>query len=153
MTNGHIIKIAFVCSGNSARSQMAEGLAKALGTPNLVVQSAGLTPIGVAEKAIRVMAEIGIDISRQWSKGLKELDNDLDYAITLCDHADRSCPVLPARQRIHWSIPDPHAIPCANDPLEGFRLVRDMLQKRIVDFLVQHHLQAAAPPDSSHLRP
>ncbi len=114
---------------------MAEGLARAIGPSNITVQSAGVSPMGVAKKAIQAMREIGIDISKQWSKGLGELDNDLDYAVTLCDHADRNCPVLPAKTRIHWSIPDPHGLPAINDPLEGFRIVRDMLKIKIQEFL------------------
>jgi len=131
------VKIAFVCSGNSARSQMAEGLARALSGKKIIVQSAGLTPAGVAPKAIAAMREIGIDISSQRSKGLNELDNDLDYAITLCDHADRNCPVLPAHHRLHWSIPDPHDLPTILDPLDGFRMVRDHLKLKIKEFFRQ----------------
>jgi arsenate reductase (thioredoxin) len=130
------IKIAFVCSGNSARSQMAEGLAKAMGGSRVFVQSAGVSPMGVAQKAVVAMQEIGIDISKQWSKGLSDLDNDLDYAVTLCDHADRNCPVLPAENRIHWSIPDPFNLG-THDPLEGFRMVRDMLKAKIEEFFTQ----------------
>ncbi|MFA5863132.1 MAG: arsenate reductase ArsC [Phycisphaerae bacterium] len=143
MSDHKKIKLAFICSGNSARSQIAEGLARALGGDQLLVQSAGLSPMGVAKKSIAVMAEVGIDISDQWSKGLDELDSDLDYAITLCDHADRNCPVLPAKTRIHWSIPDPHNLRSINDQLAGFREVRAMLKIKISEFLKKEGLLAS----------
>jgi arsenate reductase len=140
MTNTPI-KIAFICTGNSARSQMAEGLARSLGSDRLIVQSAGTSPMGVAQHAVQAMAEVGIDISDQWSKGLDEIDNDLDFAITLCSHAERHCPVLPARVRLHWPFPDPAGM-IGESSLEGFRMVREMLKEKITEFLKQRDLLA-----------
>jgi arsenate reductase (thioredoxin) len=133
------VKIAFICTGNSARSQMAEGLTRTFGNKQVVSQSAGTSPIGVASDAITAMAEIEIDISQQTSKGLDEIDNDLDYAITLCSHANRNCPVLPAKVRLHWPFPDPCDI-FKNDSLEGFRLVRNELKLKIIAFLSELNL-------------
>src|SRR5215467_5628764 len=101
--------ILFVCTGNIARSQMAEGLARTL-APHATIASAGSSPNpkGVHPLAIQVMRERGIDISHHRPKNLSEAGGEFDYAITLCDHAAQSCPVLPARkERLHWSIPDP----------------------------------------------
>ena len=130
--------ILFVCTGNIARSQMAEGLARAL-APEAKIASAGSSPNpkGVHPLAIQVMRERGIDISHHRPKTLTEAGDDFDYVITLCDHAAQNCPVLPARKRrLHWSIPDP-AI-AGRDPqkqLHFFREIRDDLELRIKAFL------------------
>ena len=129
--------ILFVCTGNIARSQMAEGLARRL-APDATVASAGSQPHpkGVHPMAIQVMRERGIDISQHRPKSLSEV-GEFDYVITLCDHAAQSCPVLPARkERLHWSIPDPAL--AGSDPqkqLELFRAIRDDIEWRIRQFL------------------
>jgi arsenate reductase len=139
MAENYPIKIAFICTGNSARSQMAEGLARTMGSDNLIVQSAGTRPMGVSRLAIRAMANIGIDITSQTSKGLDQIDNDLDYAITLCGHAEKSCPILPAKVRLHWPFPDPYD-QVDPDPEKGFEIVRDMLKEKIETFLKEKGL-------------
>jgi arsenate reductase len=99
-------KILFVCTGNSIRSQIAEGLMKALGGKEWKVQSAGTISSYVHPLAIRVMEEIGIDISHQTSKSMdKFVNEEFDTIITLCDNAAASCPTFPGQgRRIHWSI-------------------------------------------------
>ena len=91
-------KILFLCTGNSARSQMAEGLMRHFRGDEFEVFSAGVEPKGVHAKAIEAMREIGIDISRQKSKHVDELPiKEFDYIITLCDHAAQNCPVFPGK--------------------------------------------------------
>ncbi|NLE28379.1 MAG: arsenate reductase ArsC [Phycisphaerae bacterium] len=139
MTQNAPVKIAFICTGNSARSQMAEGLARAIGSDRLIVQSAGTRPMGVSRHAVTAMARIGIDITHQTSKGLDQIDNDLDYAITLCGHAEQHCPILPAKVRLHWPFPDPYDM-FADDPEKGFIIVRDQLKEKIETFLEEREL-------------
>ena len=142
-------RIMFVCTGNIARSQIAEGLARAMTTQNVEVASAGCrpNPKGVHPMAIEVMRERGIDISAQRSKRIDDLPGEFDYVITLCDDAAQNCPVLPARlERIHWSIPDP-AI-AGTDPqaqLALFRQIRDDIERRLRDWFPAV-LRASAPP-------
>lgn len=101
--------ILFLCTGNMCRSQIAEGLARTLFPENTKVYSAGSRPSGVVHPAaIAVMAEHGIDIAGQWSKGLGEVPAEIDLVITVCDSAAADCPNLRGRvQTLHWSIPDP----------------------------------------------
>lgn len=136
------IKLAFICTANSTRSQMSEGFAREFGSDDLIVQSAGLYATQVSSKAADVMKEIGIDISRQQSWGLKKLDDDLDYVITVCDHANEHCPnVYGRKKRIHWSITDPYDVtPSGDDILEPFRSVRDELKEKIVKFLKEEKI-------------
>jgi protein-tyrosine-phosphatase len=105
-------RVLFLCTHNSARSQMAEGILRHLAGDRLEVQSAGTEPSGVHPLAIRTMAARGIDIRGQSSKHLAELAGQpFDYVITVCDRASESCPVFPGDpKRIHWSIPDPAAV-------------------------------------------
>jgi arsenate reductase len=133
------MRILFVCTGNIARSQIAEGLARALVSPDVEIASAGSrpNPKGVHPLAIEVMQERGIDISMHRPKRIDDLDSEFDYVITLCDDAAQSCPALPAnRGRIHWSIPDP-AIAGMNPEarLEFFRDVRDNIERRLREWL------------------
>src|SRR2546428_6872824 len=103
-------RILFLCTGNSARSQMAEGLARALGGDRVQVWSAGIAPRGVNPLAVRAMAERGIDISGQSSKDLSAVPRDPDVVVTLCDNAADRCPAFPGRvARVHWSLADPAA--------------------------------------------
>lgn len=124
--------ILFLCVANSARSQMAEGLAKKILGSKATVLSAGSKPSRVNSYAVRVMQEIGIDISNQTSKSVDTIDpRDVDLVITLC--AEEVCPIfLGAAQKIHWPLPDP-ATPQSDETaqLALFRSVRDEIQKRI----------------------
>ena len=101
--------LLFLCTGNSCRSQMAEGFARAIAPNDIKIMSAGLEAKGLHPKAIEVMAEVGIDISHQKSKTLADLDSlAFDVVITLCEHARENCPALPgAPGLIHWALPDP----------------------------------------------
>ncbi len=102
-------RVLFICTGNSARSQMAEGLLRALAGEYFDVASAGTHPCYVHPMAIRAMRERGIDISQHHSKHLSGfVSHPVDYVITVCDQAAEQCPTFPGRAlRIHWSIPDP----------------------------------------------
>lgn len=128
--------VLFLCVANSARSQMAEGIARNLAADSLSVQSAGSAPSRVNPLAISALAEIGIDASGQRSKSVAEIDRSaVDTVITLC--AEEVCPVyLGAARRLHWPLPDP-----AGDAegeaaaLARFRAVRDELARRIAAFL------------------
>ena len=126
-------RVLILCTGNSARSQMAEGLLRHLAGDRFEVFSAGVEPSFVRPQAIEAMNEIGIDISQHASKSVDEfLDEQLDYVITVCDHASRRCPVFPgAVRRIHWSIDDPVVFGTEELQLEAFRRARDELQQRI----------------------
>ena len=131
-------KVLFLCTGNSARSQMAEGLMKALADDHWVVRSAGVLASFVHPLAIRAMEEIGIDISHQTSKTLDRFsDERFDYIITLCDHAATSCPTFPApAKHLHWSLEDPaSAVGTPEERLAIFRRVRDEIKTRIEGFL------------------
>lgn len=126
-------KVLILCTGNSCRSQMAEGILRHYGSQNYEVESAGSAPSRVHPIAIRVMKEIGIDISGHHSKHLKELDGQrFDTVITVCDNADRACPVFPGTtQRLHWPFPDPpHAQIETEAVVEEFRKVRDLIHAR-----------------------
>lgn len=127
-------RVLFLCTHNSARSQMAEGLLRALGGDRFDVQSAGTEATGVRPLAIEAMREVGIDISKQTSKTLDPLLNDhFDRVVTVCDEANESCPVFPnATERLHWSLPDPsRATGSTEDQLAVYRTVRDELRSRI----------------------
>ena len=129
-----IQRVLILCTGNSARSQMAEGLLRTLSEGTIEVHSAGTKPSQVNPLAIRVMAEHGIDISHQRSKHLNEfLTQPFDVVITVCDQAAEACPVFPGRaERLHWSFPDPAAVTGSEEErLAAFREVRDALEARL----------------------
>jgi arsenate reductase len=131
-------KILFLCTGNSARSQMAEGLMKSLGTGQWEVKSAGILPSFVHPIAIQVMKEVGIDISHQASKSVERFSNEVfDYTITLCDYAATLCPAFPGQgKRLHWPFEDPaSAIGTNEQRLAVFRKIRDQIKRKIVEFL------------------
>jgi len=131
-------RVLILCTGNSARSQIAEGLLRSMSGGALDVYSAGTKPSFVRPEAIAVMAERGIDISGQTSKHVDEfIGQSFDYVITVCDNARETCPVfIGAPRRIHWSLPDPAAVEGSEDQrVEAFRNVRDMLTVRFGEFL------------------
>ena len=121
-------KVLFVCTHNSARSQMAEGLLQSLAGDRHEAFSAGTEPRGVHPLAVQVMAEIGIDISNHRSKSVDEFaGHTMDTVVTVCDHAKEACPVFPTGARkIHRSFEDPSALAESEDAaLAGFRRIRD----------------------------
>ena len=131
-------KVLFLCSVNSARSQIAEGLMRSLDPKQWDVKSAGTFPSYVHPLAIRVMNEIKIDISKQASKSYdKFLTETFDYIITLCDEAAKSCPAFPGEgKRLHWSIEDPStAIGTIDERLVVFRRIRDEIKTKIEELL------------------
>ena len=136
---GERARVLFVCTHNSARSQMAEGLLRDRAGDRFEVTSAGTEATHVRPLAIRAMAEISIDISGQESKTLKRyLGEPFDYVITVCDDANEACPFFPgAKKRLHWSFEDPSRAEGSEDErLAIFRRVRDEIRKRIEQELV-----------------
>ena len=124
--------VLFLCVANSARSQMAEGIARALAPATVKVSSAGSLPSTLNPLAVRALAEIGIDISGQRSKGVGEIPpGDVDAVVTLC--AEELCPAFLGRAlRVHWGLPDPAAAAGTDDErLQAFRDVRDELRRRL----------------------
>ncbi len=124
--------VLFLCVANSARSQMAEGIARALAPASVEVSSAGSQPSMLNPLAVKALAEIGIDISKHRSKGVDEIrPNDVDAVITLC--AEEVCPVwLGKARRYHWGLPDPaQAGATEAERLQAFRDVRDELRRRL----------------------
>jgi len=131
-------KVLFLCTGNSCRSQMAEGLLRHLAGDRFQVFSAGVSPSRVHPMSIHVMAEIGIDISSQTSDDVHDyLDAGIDILISVCDYARETCPVFPRKvEHIHWSIEDPfHGWEFEESQLPAYRATRDELKSRIEDFL------------------
>jgi arsenate reductase len=132
-------RVLFLCTHNSARSQMAEGLLRQLAGDRFEVMSAGTEATHIRPLAIRAMDEIGIDISGQESKTLdRYLDEPFDYVITVCDDANEACPFFPgAANRLHWSFEDPSRVEgLEEERLAVFRSVRDQIRERIEDALV-----------------
>lgn len=130
--------VLFVCTGNSARSQMAEGFARRHGSKRVRVDSAGVRPAGLNPYAVWAMNEVGIDISQQTSDALGDKDlRGYDQFVTLCGNARDSCPVLPAELRSeHWDLPDPARIwGSPEEKMRGFRVVRYMIEQRVMDLL------------------
>lgn len=131
-------RVLILCTGNSARSQMAEGLLRDMAGDSFDVVSAGTIASSVRPQAIEVMDEIGIDISAHRSKSLDEfLETPFDYVITVCDNANENCPIFPgAARRIHWSFDDPaDASGSDEQKLEVFRRVRDEIRARLIQFV------------------
>lgn len=131
-------RVLILCTGNSARSQMAEGLLRSIAGDRFEVASAGVAPSHVRAEAIEAMKEIGIDISTHRSKSVDEfIGEGFDYVITVCDNANEQCPVFPGRTtRIHWSFEDPAAIRGDTATrMEAFRRVRDAISKRLKEFV------------------
>ena len=128
-------RVLILCTGNSARSQMAEGLLRHLAGDRFEVFSAGTRPVGLNPNAVKAMAELGIDISKHRSKSVDEFaGQQFDYVITVCDNAKESCPLFPGGgQRIHQSFEDPAAAP-ETQKMEVFRRVRDQISHWLSEF-------------------
>ena len=136
---GERARVLFLCTHNSARSQMAEGMLRHLAGARFEVHSAGTEATHVRPLAIRTMDEIGIDISGQESKTLERyLEESFDYVITVCDDANEACPFFPgAANRLHWSFEDPsRARGSEVEQLAVFRSVRDRIKDRVQAELV-----------------
>jgi len=132
------ITVLFVCTGNSARSQMAEGFARHFGGEQIEAHSAGVEPSRLNPVAVAVMQEKGIDISGHRSKAFDwDLARQMDVVVTVCGHANESCPVLPPGvKRLHWPLEDPAAAKGTDAEIVAtFRLVRDQVETRVVDLL------------------
>lgn len=132
--SGPPLRVLFLCTHNSARSQMAEGLLRTRGRDRYHVASAGTAATTVRDEAVAVMREIGIDIAGQRSKLLDRfVDEPWDFVVTVCDAAAEACPVFPgAATRLHWSFPDPSLVRGAHEErLAAFRAVRDAIDERI----------------------
>ena len=132
-------RVLILCTGNSARSQMAEGLLRHDGGGRFAVFSAGVSPSRVRPEAIEAMREAGIDITTQHSKSVDEYAGQaFDYVITVCDNARAQCPVYPAQtERIHWSFDDPAASDGDSSArLAVFRRVRDEIRVRLRAFIL-----------------
>jgi len=131
-------RVLFLCTHNSARSQMAEGLLRARGGDSYDVFSAGSQATAVRPEAIQAMAELGIDITSQESKRLdRYLGDHFDWVVTVCDRARESCPVFPGANRtLHWDFDDPAAVDGPDEVrMAAFRRVRDAIDAQIRAFL------------------
>ncbi len=139
------MNILFMCVANSARSQMAEGIAKSLCDSSVGIESAGSNPSKVNPLAIEAMQEIGIDISRHYSKFYDDLNPaflaGLDYVITLC--AEEVCPAMVSKaKKLHWPLPDPAGKPGTHsEQLQFFREAREALKTRILAFATEHEVK------------
>ena len=131
---GDKVKVLFLCTGNSCRSQMAEGWARRLKRDVVEPYSAGVEPHGMNPLALKVMAEAGVDISGQHSKHVDELkDVRFDYVVTVCDHANETCPVFPGKvKRVHVAFDDPPRLAktakSEEEALGHYRRVRDEIR-------------------------
>jgi len=135
-------RVLFLCTGNSARSQMAEAFLRKYGNEKYEVHSAGLEPKGLHPLTIKVMYEIGMDVSGQRSKGVEEYLGKVlfQHLITVCDDADKNCPTTwpGISNRMHWSFEDPAAFEGSDEgKLARFRQVRDQIEKRVRGWLVE----------------
>jgi arsenate reductase len=133
-------KVLFLCTGNSARSQMAEGYLRKVAGDQFEPMSAGIEPKGLNPLAVEAMSEIGIDISRQKSKDVVGfLGQPIPYVVTVCDNAKQRCPIFPRTYKfLHWSLDDPAAaIGTHEEKLSVFRRVRDEIAKHIDEEFVE----------------
>ena len=132
------MNILFLCTGNSCRSQMAEGWARQLGGSDITVQSAGIEAHGKNPRAIAVMQEAGVDISQQESTRLTDdMLETADLLVTVCGHADENCPAVPAGiKKIHWPLEDPAKASGSEDlVMQVFRASRDDIRRRVQELL------------------
>jgi len=135
---GKKAKVLFVCTHNSARSQMAEGFLRHLGGDAFEADSAGTEPGALHPLAVEAMAEVGVDISGQRAKSVDDfVQQPFDFVITVCDDAKEACPFFPnAANRLHWSFPDPSAATGSHEErLAVFREVRDGIRVRVEQFV------------------
>jgi arsenate reductase len=134
-------RVLFLCTGNSARSQMAEGLLRSLAGQKYEIFSAGTHPKGIHPLAVEAMREIGIDISGQTSKDVDLYNGEkFDYVITVCDRAKRACPVFPGSMPIHWGFDDPaEAEGSREQQLKVFERVREEIMGRLRLFVLADH--------------
>ena len=140
-------RVLFLCTGNSCRSQMAEGWARHLGNDWLEVQSAGIEAHGKNPRAIAVMHEAGVDISGQESTKLTSTMLDwADLLVTVCGHADEHCPVLPpGKQKMHWPLQDPaKATGTEDEIMQQFRATREEVKRRVGDLINEIQRKGAA---------
>ena len=131
-------RVLILCTGNSARSQMAEGILRSIAGDRFDVASAGVAPSRVRPEAVEAMRDIGVDISTHRSKSVDEfLEEPFDYVITVCDNANESCPIFPGNvERIHWSFDDPAAYEGTHaEKLSEFIRVRDQIRERLQAFV------------------
>ncbi len=132
-------RVLFLCTGNSARSQMAEGLLRQMAGAHYEVHSAGLDPTAIHPMTIKVLEEIGIDASQQYAKPLTTYlgKTHFSYLITVCSKAEERCPIFPGiGQRLHWPFDDPAAFEGSEEAkLEFFRMIRDQIQLKIQQWL------------------
>ncbi|MEW6028434.1 MAG: arsenate reductase ArsC [Chloroflexota bacterium] len=136
------LRVLFLCTGNSARSQMAEAFLRRYGGERYEPHSAGLEPKGLNPLTVRVMSEVGIDVSGQASKGVETYLGKMlfQYLITVCDDADKNCPTVwpGVNKRMHWSFQDPAAFEGTEEErLAKFREVRDLIEKKIKEWLAE----------------
>jgi arsenate reductase len=151
MASAEKLKVLFLCTGNSCRSQMAEGWVRALKGDCVEAHSAGTAPHGLDPRAVCVMAEAGVDISAHNSKHVEELrEVEFDYVVTVCDRAQQNCPVFPGRAEvIHVGFDDPPALAASaaseQDALSHYRRVRDEIKafvERLHRSLLRHDQEA-----------
>jgi arsenate reductase len=140
-------RVLFLCTGNSARSQMAEALLRRYAGDVFEVHSAGLEPRGVNSLTVKVMGEVGIDISNQTSKGIETYlgKTHFHYLITVCDDADQNCPTVwpGVNNRLHWSFADPARFEGSEEEkLAKFREARDQIEERIRQWVVEQYIFA-----------
>jgi arsenate reductase len=146
------IHILFLCTGNSCRSQMAEGWGRFLGGDAIQVESAGIEAHGKNPRAVAVMAEAGVDISSQESKRVTDdMIQRADIAITVCGHADGHCPLVPAGvNKIHWPLADPaKATGTEAQIMAQFRSTRDEIRSRVTELYRELAARKIAPPTST----
>ena len=135
-------KVIFICTENSCRSQMGEGLLRNMAGDKYDVFSAGLKPGFINPNAIKVMNELGVDISKHTSDDVtKYVGDEFDYIITVCDNANESCPIFPGKgKRIHWSFKDPaDAVGNEEEVLDEFRKVRDQIKSTLKQFISEQN--------------
>lgn len=135
-------RVLFLCTGNSARSQIAEAFLRKYGADRFEAHSAGLEPKGLNPFTVKVMDEVGIDVSGQTSKGVDTYLGKVlfQYLVTVCDDADKNCPTTwpGVSHRMHWSFQDPAAIEGSDDEkLAKFREVRDLIEAKIKSWLAE----------------
>lgn len=133
-------RVLFLCTGNSARSQIAEGLLRSMAGDRYEAFSAGTHPKGLHPQTIATMKEVGIDVSGQTSKDVQEFfGQSFDFVITVCDRAKQNCPVFPGSAPIHWGFDDPADAPASEQP-QVFRRIRDEIRHRLQLFLLANKI-------------